>query len=79
MGPHRTSVVLPGRLIGMGLDVECDVSAVKVSLPGTNLFEYAKLGIHNAPGEMPDGDYQITFAGRTAAIKRYGGAWISRF
>ncbi len=78
MTSDRQVVMLAGRLIGMGRDVECTVSATKASLPGTDAFEYARLGIHSEPPGLPDGRYQVRFAGRTVPIERYGGAWISR-
>jgi hypothetical protein len=70
--------MLSGRLSGMGRDAECNVSAVKVSLPGTNAFEYANLGIHNEPADLPDGQYEVRFSGRTVPVQRHGGAWIAR-
>lgn len=69
--------MLSGPLRGMGREAECTVSAVKVSLPGTNLYEYTKLGIHNAPADLPDGPYAVTIEGRTVLVQRRQGAWIS--
>jgi hypothetical protein len=53
------------------------VSARKVTLLGTNLFEYTRLGIHNEPRDLPDGQYQVSFAGQTVPIQRHGSAWVS--
>jgi len=76
MASHRQSVMLRGELKGMGQEIRCTVSAVKVSLPGTDMFEYARLGIHNVP-ELPDGPYEVTYEGRTSPLRRYQGAWLS--
>jgi hypothetical protein len=70
--------MLSGLLRGMGREAECTVSTVKVSLPGTNHYEYTKLGIHNEPAELPDGPYAVTIEGRTVPVQRHLGAWISR-
>lgn len=78
MASHRNIVMLAGQLSGMGREAECTVSAVKVSLLGTGVFEYANLGIHDEPKDLPDGQYQIQFAGKTVPVQRHGGAWIAR-
>lgn len=74
---HRESVVVPGKLQRMGQTVECLVSATKVSLPGTDLFEYANCSIHQYPPDLPDGQYTVTFAGRTETVKKQNGFWLS--
>ena len=50
MTSNRETVMLAGRLSGMGYEAECTVSAVKVSLPQLNTWEYVKCDIHLAPG-----------------------------
>jgi hypothetical protein len=62
----------------MGREAECTIRAEKVSLPGTNLYEYVKLKIHNEPADLPDGPYAVTIEGRTVPVQRHLGAWISR-
>jgi hypothetical protein len=49
MNSNRETVMLAGRLSGMGNEAECTVSAVKVSLPQLNTWEYVKCDIHLAP------------------------------
>jgi hypothetical protein len=78
MTSNRESVTLPGRLVGMGRDVECSVGAVKVSsLPGTAEFNYIRPVIYDAPADLPDGPYSITFGGKTERVQRKFGAWIA--
>jgi len=76
MSSHRETVILKGQLEGMGVLAECTVSAVKVSLPLLNIWEYVRCSIHKAPGSLPDGHYQVTFAGRTMDVKKLGGDWL---
>ena len=46
---HRETVMMTGRLKGMGREAECTVSAEKVSLPHLNICEYVNCDIHLAP------------------------------
>ena len=77
MASHREVVMLPGRLKGMGREADCTVGAVEVSLPGTNLSEYTKCSIHEAPNDLPDGQYQLTFGGQTVPVQKRDGSWLA--
>ena len=77
MASKRESVTLPGRIVGMGREVDCSVRAVKVSLLGTDDFNYIRPVIHGVPEDLPDGLYNITFGGKTERVQRHGGAWIA--
>lgn len=74
---HREHVVMRGRLQGMGREADCLVAATKVSLPGTDLFEYANCRIHQEPEDLPDGQYTVSFAGRTVSLRKKNGFWVS--
>lgn len=78
MTSKRERVMLAGRLSGMGHDVSCTVHADKVTLGGTDLYEYARLHITGEPLDLPDGQYTLSFDGRTIPIQRFHSAWISR-
>ena len=73
---HRETVMIAGRLKGMGYEAGCMVNAVKVSLPQLNIWEYVKCDIHLAPENLPDGLYKVTFEGRTMEVKRLDGDWL---
>jgi hypothetical protein len=73
---HREAVMMAGRLRGMGREAECTVSAVKISLPHLNIWEYVKCDIHFAPEDLPDGPYEVTFEGKTMAVKLLDGFWV---
>jgi hypothetical protein len=77
MSSNHENVTLPGRLVGAGRAVECSVCLVKVSLPGTAIFEYIHPIIHDAPADLPDGFYDLTFGGKAEKVQRQRGAWIA--
>jgi hypothetical protein len=76
MPSKRESVRVPGRLQGMGQDVACTVFAEKVSLPGTDLYEYDRSFICGAPRDLPVGTYTLTFCGQAMSVQRHNGAWV---
>ena len=73
---NRETVMMAGRLKGMGREAECTVSSEKVTLPQLNIWEYVKCDIYLAPEDLPDGPYQVTFEGRTMQIKKLDGDWL---
>jgi hypothetical protein len=73
---HRETVMMAGRLKGMGYEAECTVSAIKVSLPQLDIWEYVRCDIHFAPENLPDGLYQVSFEGRTMQVKKLDGDWL---
>jgi hypothetical protein len=68
--------MLDGQLNGMGREVACTISALKVSLTDTSPYEYARLMIFDAYEDLPDGPYDLTFEGRTIPVERRNGAWL---
>jgi len=77
MTSRRQIVLLAGGLKGMGLEANCMIGATRVTLPGTNLSEYANLSIQNAPQELPEGRYDLTFKGRTVPVQKRNGFWLA--
>jgi hypothetical protein len=75
---HRETVMMTGRLKGMGREAECTVSAVKISLPQLNIWEYVNCDIHLAPEDLRDGRYEVTFEGKTMEVKLLEGFWVDR-
>jgi hypothetical protein len=73
---HRETVMMTGRLKGMSREAECTVSAVKVSLPPLNIWEYVNCDIHFAPENLPNGQYEVTFEGRKTQVKLLDGYWV---
>jgi hypothetical protein len=77
MASDRESVTMRGRLVGMGRDVECHVTAIKVSLRGTDDYQYVRPQIHGTPAGLPDGIYTITYDGVTDRVQRQYGSWTA--
>jgi len=76
MAPKIESVLLPARLTGMNQCVICAVSAIKVAVAGPDKAKYSRPRIVGAPLDLPDGPYEVTFAGRAQAVQRRKGTWI---
>jgi hypothetical protein len=72
---HR-HVNLSGHLKGMEHEAECKVSAFEVPMPGSNGYEYALVMICDAPHDLPDGRYHLTFDSRAIPVQRHNGAWL---
>jgi hypothetical protein len=70
-------VVVAGHLTGMGRSEDCKVGAIKVSLAGTNLYEYTRVLVFDTATDLPDGEYELIFSGTRVKVKRINGAWIS--
>ena len=51
--------------------------AEKVSLRGTDVYEYVRPFITGAPRDLQNGLYTLTFDGRVLSAQRRSGAWLS--
>ena len=76
MASQRELVMLDGRLNGMGRELACTISALRVSMTDTSVYEYERLMIFDAYEALPDGRYDLTFEGRTISVERRNGAWV---
>jgi hypothetical protein len=74
---YHEFVEIPARLAGMDRQAMCGVFAQKVSLPGTELYNYARAVVVDAPANLPDGIYSVTFDERTFKVQRLDGEWIA--
>ena len=72
---NREKVVIAGRLVGMGREVNCTVNAEKVSLPGIIVSHFSKCNVHNAPSDLPDGEYLVIFDGGMMPFQKHHGVW----
>ncbi len=73
----RETVRSPGILRGEGQEATCTVSAMKVTLPGTNESGYMDYSIENVSKALPDGNYQLTAYGETIRVRHQRGHWLS--
>ena len=69
-------VTLSGHLKGMEREIQCTVSAFEVPLPDSDSCEYALVMIHDAPHDLPDGRYSLSFDSRAIPVQRHDGAWL---
>jgi hypothetical protein len=75
MASIREAVLVSGTLNGMNYQVPCMVRAVKVSLPNLEILKWVRADIADAPSELPDGAYNVSFEGRTVKVKKFAGNW----
>ena len=71
----REAVMVPGTLRGSEFNAPCTVRAVKVSIPRLDVWEYVKVEVAQAPSELPAGNYQLTFDGRTMKADKISADW----
>lgn len=71
----REVVMLSGTLKGANHEAPCTVRAIKVSLPNLDIWEYVSAAIAQAPSELPDGAYNVSFEGRTMKVRKVAGNW----
>ena len=48
---------------------------MKVAIPELNVTEYVRADVAVAPPNMPDGDYEMHFDGRSVKVKKAAGYW----
>lgn len=72
----RSVVLIHGLLRGMGREESCEMLAIKESDRGGGQPIYSRCGVIDAPPDLPDGDYTVSFNGYAVPAKREGGLWI---
>jgi hypothetical protein len=77
MSSIREAVLVSGFLKGKEFEAACTVRAVKVSLMCLDTWEYVSANITQAPADLPDGTYTVSFEGRSMTVKKLAGKWES--
>lgn len=72
----QLSVLLKGRLRGMGHDASCDVMAKRRASADKGKAIYTDLRILEAPGDFPDGDYVLHLDQTVLSVQRRRGEWL---
>ncbi|HWG20752.1 MAG TPA: hypothetical protein VG225_09495 [Terracidiphilus sp.] len=72
----RFAVLSKGILRGMGREVGCELLATKTVLPDATRPVYSHCAIIEAPSDLPDGDYEVEFAGEVAVTSLHQGNWV---
>ena len=76
MASPQRHVTLSAHLKGMEREAECKVSAFEVPPPDSDSLDYALVMISDAPHDLPDGRYSLSFDSRAIPVKRHNGAWL---
>lgn len=72
----RSIVKVHGLLRGMGREAECDMLAIRETCPG-RLPAYLRCSVMEAPPELPDGEYSVSFGAQMVPVKKLGGLWLA--
>jgi len=72
----RSVVLIQGLLRGMGREALCELLAMKESQPETGANLYTRCSVIDAPWDLPDGDYTVTFFDCIVSARREGGLWV---
>jgi predicted outer membrane repeat protein len=72
----RSVVLIRGLLKGMGREAPCDMLAMKDSAAESGSAVYSQCCVIDAPLELLDGVYAVTFNGYVVAARKEGGLWL---
>ena len=72
----RFAVLCKGVLRGMGREAICELLATKTVLAEASRAIYSHCAIIEAPKDLPDGDYEVEFAGEVAVTSLHRGTWM---
>ena len=72
----RFAVLCKGVLRGMGREAICELLATKTVLPEASRAIYSHCAIIDAPKDLPDGNYEVEFAGEVAVTSLHRGSWM---
>jgi hypothetical protein len=73
----RSVVLIYGVLRGMGYEADCEMVAIKNAHPDRRPPTYTRWSVIDAPSDLPDGDYTVSFDDRSVAVRREGGLWLA--
>ena len=74
-GSTIENVLVSGTLSKSGAVARCIVRVRKVSNLKLNVTEYVRAEVALAPPNLPDGDYEMHFEGRSLKVKKAAGHW----
>jgi hypothetical protein len=60
----------------MGHEAACELLATKTVVPEAARAVYSHCAVIEAPRGLPDGDYEVEFAGEVAITSLRNGAWM---
>ena len=71
----RSVVLIRGLLIGMGYEVACEMLAMRDSQYAGRVA-YSRCSVIDAPPQLPDGDYTVSFHGYIVPARKQAGLWV---
>lgn len=72
----RSVVLIHGLLTGMGYHEPCEMLAIKESASGKAREMFSRCSVIDAPQQLPDGEYVVSFNGYSVPAKKEGGLWM---
>jgi hypothetical protein len=72
----RSVVLIHAWLEGMGCEVPCELLAIRESLSEPNRIVYSRCSVIEAPHDLPDGNYRVTFDAFTVPAHKEAGLWM---
>jgi hypothetical protein len=72
----RSVVLIHGLLSGMGREAVCEMLAMKEPLPHNSQTLFSRCSVIEAPQDLPDGDYTVSFSDYIVSTKKECGLWL---
>jgi hypothetical protein len=72
----RSVVLIHGLLRGMEREATCEMLAMKEAESGRGPVLYSRCSVIDAPMDLPDGDYTVSFNGCVVSARKEGGLWM---
>src|SRR5580704_14915620 len=72
----RSVVLIHGLLRGMESEAACEMLAMKEAESGKGPVLYSRCSVIDAPMDLPDGDYTVSFNGCVVSARKEGGLWM---
>ncbi|MGD0366779.1 MAG: hypothetical protein ABSA94_04940 [Acidobacteriaceae bacterium] len=72
----RSVVLIHGLLKGMGRETPCEMLAMREPASETSPAVYSRCCVIDAPLDLPDGIYAVTFGGSVVAARKEAGLWL---
>ena len=72
----RSVVMIRGMLRGMEREAPCEMLAMKEAESGKGPVIFSRCSVIDAPIDIPDGDYVVSFNGCVVSARKEAGLWI---
>jgi hypothetical protein len=72
----RSVVLIHGLLQGMGREEPCEMLAMKESRTETGAVVFSQCSVIDAPHDLPNGIYTVSFGGYVVPARKESGLWI---